>query len=786
MSKTLLVLGFLAVVVTACLINPYFAASAAGDGVTLLTRTFYPIADAYVVGGSSANYGGETGLLVSGGKQLSDIRRTFIYFDLSNIPPGSVIVKAYLKVYLGGTGWRSSGSIPAARMILCSRVAGSWGERSINWFNQPGSEAPTTYITVPWGTGAGSWLSFDVKSSLELFVAPTASGYKPNYGWVLKDAYENYAGTNIDSFFLMFYSKEFSLSSAYPSLDVSYYPPHLELVPSSSSVEAGGWVKMTVYRKTYTGGSITRGSLEVDLSSSSTSPNKRFSLSQGGSAITKLTIPDGSDHADFYYYDEKAGTWSIRVWTDDYMYSRGPGGIPLLHPVMNYGDDTEQLTVTPGPLHHFVFDTISSPKQVAVPFSITITAVDAYGNVRSDYTGTNTLSDTTGTISPSVTGAFVNGRWTGTVTIRSVGSGVKIQTSGAGFTGESNAFTVKAGPPAKLVIMPSSFTATTGVPYSYLNISLVDANNYPTTHTSDIVVVLSTTSPRGEFREVGTERRITSIVIPAGSTSVRVDYYDLQSGAQTLTASASGLTPCTATVTVIADTAPPTTTISLGSPSYTRDTASYVSPSTAFTLSASDDASGVKETRYRVDGGSWTTYTSAFNLSALPEGWHTLGYYSVDRVDNAESEKTLRVFLDKMPPVVVNASPTGSLVLGSASVRFSVKVEDAGSGVKEVRLSVDGASKGAMAGAGEYSATVDLSEGLHEWMIEVVDNVGNAGVWRGSFTLSVDREPPVIQGAWLASSPVFGEAITVTCEASDTGSGVKEVKLHYSTDGGAT
>ncbi|MDW8034603.1 MAG: hypothetical protein RMI79_06715 [Nitrososphaerota archaeon] len=33
-----------------------------------------------------------------------------------------------------------------------------------------------------------------------------------------------------------------------------------------------------------------------------------------------MTIPDGSDRKDFYYYDDKAGTWNIQVSTDDYLY----------------------------------------------------------------------------------------------------------------------------------------------------------------------------------------------------------------------------------------------------------------------------------------------------------------------------------------------------------------------------------------------------------------------------------------------------------------------------------
>jgi len=235
------------------------------------------------------------------------------------------------------------------------------------------------------------------------------------------------------------------------------------------------------------------------------------------------------------------------------------------------------------------------------------------------------------------------------------------------------------------------------------------------------------------------------------------------------------------------DTTPPATTMAIGSPQYLSDATTFVSGSTAFELSASDDASGVREIKYRVDGGSWNTYKSAFTLSAFPDGQHTISYFSSDNAGNDEAEKTVTVILDKTPPVISGASPTGSLILGSTSVGFTVRVEDTGSGVKEVRLTVDGVSQGAMSRDGEtYTKTVSLSEGSHTWSIEAVDNLDNAEAWRGSFTLAVDTAPPTVSDLSAPLNPVFGEQITVTCTVSDELSGVEEVTLYYSTDGGAS
>jgi hypothetical protein len=776
LSRLEIMLGFLTIM--AMILSSAILEGIQATPTTKLTRKLSPIADSYVTEGTYAghNWGDKDYLIIQ--SYAGQRMYAFIRFNLDDyIPPGSKVTSAELYLYAYFLG----GFPPPSRRLYCNRVAGNWEELGINWNNKPGVSTDYVYYSDVSSTG---WVHWTMTYWVQRFVAKDKStaSYDDNYGWRIID----YPDESSTPYYVDFRSRDFVDADQRPYLQVEYYPPHLELVLESNSIQAGNWVKMSVWRVTQDGEYVTRGNLNVKLSSTSTSANKKFSTTEGGSAITELTIPDGSKKADFWYYDDKAGTWDISVWTDDYRFF-----IIWPYYIQNYGDDKEQLTVTPGPLDHFAFDTISSPQQVAKPFSITITAYDAYGNVKTDYTGTNSLSDTTGTINPTVTSAFVNGKWTGTVTINKIGNNIKITTSGGLLispkTGESNVFDVKAGPPAKLIIEPSSFTTAAGVTYSYLNISLRDANNFETTHTSTIVISLSTTSSEGEFRQFGTTTRITSVTIPAGESSVKVDYYDIRGGTWTLTASAPGLTPGTATATVIPDTIPPVTTITLGGPKRQVGANTFVSGSTAFSLSATDDASGVKETRYRFDGGSWSAYSAEFNLAELSEGSHTIGYYSIDRADNNEAEKTLTVFLDKTPPAVSGASPTGSLILGSTSVTFTIRVEDTGSGVEEVELVVDGVSQGAMVeSGGTYTKTMSLSEGTHAWSVEAVDGVENSASQSYSFTLAVDRDPPTVSGLSAPPNPVFGESTTITCQVSDALSGVKEVNLYYSTSGGSS
>ena len=98
-------------------------------------------------------------------------------------------------------------------------------------------------------------------------------------------------------------------------------------------------------------------------------------------------------------------------------------------------------------------------------------------------------------------------------------------------------------------------------------------------------------------------------------------------------------------VTLGEDVTPPVTTCSLAG-ELQGDV--YVSDVTV-TLTATDD-SGVESTKYKVDNGSWITYTAPFIVST--NGNHTVFFYSVDTVGNTESEKNCSFTIQKEVPSV--------------------------------------------------------------------------------------------------------------------------------------
>jgi FKBP-type peptidyl-prolyl cis-trans isomerase 2 len=140
---------------------------------------------------------------------------------------------------------------------------------------------------------------------------------------------------------------------------------------------------------------------------------------------------------------------------------------------------SQAFDVLHAPLDHFAFDPLGE-QTAGVPFTVTITAVDAFGNPIPDYTGPNVLVDSTGTLSPTLTPTFTDGIVQVTATITDAQGGVVINTwnqaSGAlPPMGESDAFDVVAGPLDAILIAPRPIlTQTVGQSFA-ITLTVMDA-----------------------------------------------------------------------------------------------------------------------------------------------------------------------------------------------------------------------------------------------------------------------------------------------------------------------
>jgi outer membrane protein assembly factor BamB len=179
---------------------------------------------------------------------------------------------------------------------------------------------------------------------------------------------------------------------------------NLAISPSDSSVTAG-------LSKTYSTIAYDNyGNSWVITSSSSWS----ISASAGGQWIGNT------------YTSATAGYWTITA---------------------TYGSiiNTTSLTVSPAGTNQFVVD-VSQTVTAKSPFTLTVTAKDAYNNTVIGYSTPASLSPSSGSIYPASTGTsgWLNGVWSNLVTLSSPAFSVFISVSDGTHSGTSNTFVVNA------------------------------------------------------------------------------------------------------------------------------------------------------------------------------------------------------------------------------------------------------------------------------------------------------------------------------------------------------
>lgn len=153
-----------------------------------------------------------------------------------------------------------------------------------------------------------------------------------------------------------------------------------------------------------------------------------------------------------------------------------------------------------------------------------------------------------------------------------------------------------------------------------------------------------------------------------------------------------------------------------------------LSPRTSISLTAQDALSGVNKIMYKIDDASEKQYFGNIALAGLPEGNHTLTYYSVDHVKNKEAEKTYSFFLDKSAPVVVDEVLGNNFMINGRSfssgrTKFKLTAVDNKSGVKEIYYSLDNVKYELY----DKPFYLPSQTGSRTIKFYSVDNVGNKG-----------------------------------------------------------
>lgn len=156
-----------------------------------------------------------------------------------------------------------------------------------------------------------------------------------------------------------------------------------------------------------------------------------------------------------------------------------------------------------------------------------------------------------------------------------------------------------------------------------------------------------------------------------------------------------------------------------------------ISTTTKIYLTLSDNLAGIAKTFYRLDDEADKTYPGSglIPFTYLPDGDHTLTYYSIDNVSNRETAKQFQFYLDKSSPIM-SADVLGDRFIVGDKVYFSGRTKlkltavDNKSGIKETMFSIDSEP------FKQYEDPFYLPSkaGLHTIRYYAVDNMGNQGV----------------------------------------------------------
>ncbi|MHB9004043.1 MAG: OmpL47-type beta-barrel domain-containing protein [Coriobacteriia bacterium] len=179
-------------------------------------------------------------------------------------------------------------------------------------------------------------------------------------------------------------------------------------------------------------------------------------------------------------------------------------------------------------------------------------------------------------------------------------------------------------------------------------------------------------------------------------------------------------------------------------------------------LLATDGASGVADTFYRVGEGPVQGYATPFEISV--EGETVVSFRSVDAVGNAEETSTVTVRIDTQPPAGTMALAAGAAYVATTTVSVDSDVTDA----VDMRIDTGSGYGGWMT----YAATHELTmlEGGHAVAVEYRDRADNRLVLQGQVYVDLSAPVTTISGipdGWTSA------AATVTLDVDDAGAGTE-------------
>ena len=223
-----------------------------------------------------------------------------------------------------------------------------------------------------------------------------------------------------------------------------------------------------------------------------------------------------TSYESFVTLTEKTGTITPNTttnfvngfWSDQITISKSENDVQLQASSSGKNGSSNYFNVVAGALNNFSIASLST-QAAGEPFPLKLTALDNNGNVVTSFSGTVDITDLTGTIEPTMSDNFVEGRWTGNVTITQVleNNKITVNKTGGAETGESNQFNVISSDIEQFNISTISSPKTAGENFNVTITALDNDGNIVT----DFQGTASLSDLSGSIAPVTTENFVNGV-----------------------------------------------------------------------------------------------------------------------------------------------------------------------------------------------------------------------------------------------------------------------------------
>ncbi|MEM3341724.1 MAG: hypothetical protein QW728_03435, partial [Thermoplasmata archaeon] len=280
----------------------------------------------------------------------------------------------------------------------------------------------------------------------------------------------------------------------------------------------------------------------VLLSTSSSSGSFSTSPPPGWTPVSSIVVPAGRNNFSFYYNDTRAGTPLLTISAQGQPWTLA----------------TQSETVLPAAINRLVFtNPVRTTAAGIASLSLVIETRDVYNNpspVVSDIT-IRLTSSSTGVYefstspppwwSASGTAVIYAGSAQAIFYYRDTLAGTWLLTASEnpslGWTDASQQITITAGPPERIVFITPPRTSQAGAISASITIQAQDNFGNPASRTAPTTILLNSSSSSGFFHtDTPPYTPMTSVVLPAGATTVSFRASDTSAGTHIITAIPSG------------------------------------------------------------------------------------------------------------------------------------------------------------------------------------------------------------------------------------------------------